>query len=108
MDVIAKTTHTNSVVILLGNEIIAESSPIDGDIISLRLSPNGKKLVYITDKGMVTLFDVESKTTTNILKLSESAKFIKFITIEHDEVIICRETSDTLRVSVFKHFNNLN
>ncbi|XP_046825757.1 apoptotic protease-activating factor 1 isoform X2 [Vespa crabro] len=97
-DIIAKTTHTNSVVILFGDEIIAESSPIDGDIISLKLSPNGKKLVYITDKGMVTLFDVESKTTTNILKLSESAKFIKFIRIEDDEVIICRETSDTLRI----------
>ncbi|KAL2742849.1 apoptotic protease-activating factor 1 isoform X1 [Vespula maculifrons] len=98
MDIIAKTTHINSIVILLGNEVIAETDSIDGDIISLKLSPNGKKLVYITDKGMVTLFDVDSKTTTNILKLYESAKFIKFITIENDEVIICTETSDTLRV----------
>ncbi|KAK2582333.1 hypothetical protein KPH14_004670 [Odynerus spinipes] len=98
VDVISKKTHANAVVILHGDKIIAESNPIDEDIISLRLSPNGKKLVYITEEGMVTLFDIESKIATNILRLSQGAEFIKFITIENDEVIICRETNDTLRV----------
>ncbi|KAI4502395.1 hypothetical protein M0802_002307 [Mischocyttarus mexicanus] len=79
----------------------AQVSPIDGDIISLKLSPNGKRLVYITKQnntGMVRLVDVESKTSTNILKIPKGAEFIKFLTIENDEVIIFRETNDTLRV----------
>ncbi|XP_015189029.1 PREDICTED: apoptotic protease-activating factor 1 isoform X2 [Polistes dominula] len=100
-DLIAKTTNVNSVVILFDNIVVAEFNPIDGDIISLKLSPNGKRLIYVTkqsNKGMVKLLDIESKTTTNILKLSGGAEFIKFLTIDGDEVIIFKESNDTLRV----------
>ncbi|XP_014606549.1 PREDICTED: apoptotic protease-activating factor 1 isoform X2 [Polistes canadensis] len=101
-DLIAKTTNVNSIVVLSENNVIAELNSIDGDIISLKLSPNGNKLVYVTKQSkneMAILLDIESKTTTNILKVTGGGgKFIKFLTIENDEVIIFRETNDTLRV----------
>lgn len=98
VDIIAKKTHANAIVILHGDEIVAESNPINGDIISMKLSPNGKRLLYITEESTVTLFDIENKEATNILKLSDDAEFINFITIEDAEVIICRERNNTLKV----------
>ncbi|XP_043496185.1 apoptotic protease-activating factor 1 isoform X3 [Polistes fuscatus] len=100
-DLIAKTTNVNSIVILFEDKVITELNSIEGDIISLKLSPNGKKLIYVTKQSkhkVATLLDIESKTITNILKVTGGGEFIQFLTIENDEVIIFREANDSLRV----------
>ncbi|XP_076276380.1 uncharacterized protein LOC143207139 isoform X2 [Lasioglossum baleicum] len=94
-DTIVTETFSNTVVTLVGDKIIAESEPVNGTINNLILSADRSKIVYVTDEGIVTLFDIHQKKTINILKNTE---LIKMINIQNSNVIICRENDDHLRI----------
>ncbi|XP_076676313.1 apoptotic protease-activating factor 1 isoform X3 [Andrena cerasifolii] len=97
-DTIVTETVSNTIVALVGDKIIAESKPIKGKINNLILSSDGKKIIYGTDEGLVTLFDVDKKETTPILKVSQNIELIKILNVQKCSIIVCREADDSLRV----------
>ncbi|XP_076641925.1 apoptosome protein Dark isoform X2 [Halictus rubicundus] len=94
-DTIITETFSNTVVTLVGDKIVAESKPVNGKITNLILSSDRSKIVFVTDEGIVTLFDIDQKETINVLKNTE---LIKMINIQNKDVIICREKDNHLRV----------
>ncbi|XP_054000407.1 apoptotic protease-activating factor 1 isoform X1 [Hylaeus anthracinus] len=97
-DTVVTETPSNTIVALLGDEVIAESKPIDGKICNLILSLDRKKIIFVTNKHVVTLFDIEKKEAIPILNVLQNIEFIKCINIQNSNIIVCRETNDNLRV----------
>ncbi|KAG7206909.1 hypothetical protein KM043_000802 [Ampulex compressa] len=97
-DTVVKETLTNTIVAFFDNRAIAESATVDGRITYLNLSSNGRKIVFVTEKGTVILFDIENNKSTAVFKSSENIKLIKMLTIDNNDVIICREVDNNLKV----------
>nr|XP_033321533.1 apoptotic protease-activating factor 1 isoform X1 [Megalopta genalis]XP_033321534.1 apoptotic protease-activating factor 1 isoform X1 [Megalopta genalis] len=94
-DTIITETFANTVVTLVGDTIIAESKPFNGKLNNLVISSDKSKIVFVTDEDVVALFDIDRKETINILK---NAELIKMAKIQNNNVIICREKDDNLRI----------
>ncbi|KZC07642.1 PREDICTED: apoptotic protease-activating factor 1 [Dufourea novaeangliae] len=94
-DIVVTETFSNTIVTLVGDNIMAESKPIDGKINDLILLPDTRKITFITDKGIVSLFDIDKKETINVL---QSKELIKIINIQNNNMIVCRDTNDSLKV----------
>ncbi|XP_076619262.1 uncharacterized protein LOC143340817 isoform X1 [Colletes latitarsis] len=97
-DVIITETSSNTIVALIGNEIIAETKPINGKICNLILSSDRKKVVFVTNKGSVSLFDIEKNEVMPILNILQNIELIKILNVQNNSIIVCRETDDNLRV----------
>ncbi|XP_031834716.2 apoptotic protease-activating factor 1 isoform X2 [Nomia melanderi] len=94
-DTIVIESFSNTIVTLVDGNVVAESKPFVGKINNLTLSSDRKKIVFATDEGIVSLFDIDNKETIRILQNTE---LIKIINIENNNIIICREKDDNLRI----------
>ncbi|XP_076236256.1 apoptotic protease-activating factor 1 [Calliopsis andreniformis] len=106
-DVVVTETLSNTIVTLVGDEVIAESKPIDGKMYSLILSTDRKKIVYVTDKGSVVLFDIDSKEAIRIFTVKKTIELLKILTVQGSSMIVCRETDNNLRVWQHKELSYL-
>ncbi|XP_012277489.1 apoptotic protease-activating factor 1 isoform X2 [Orussus abietinus] len=97
-DVIAKETSNNTVIVSQSNEIIGESGPADGKLTALFLWPNKKKIVYASEKGTIAMYDLEKKETVNILSLKRQTSFIWLINIDKNEILICNDGDNHLKI----------
>ncbi|XP_017884244.1 apoptotic protease-activating factor 1 isoform X2 [Ceratina calcarata] len=99
-DVIVTETLSNTIVVLNNDVKVAETEPINGKINNLILHEG--TIIYVTDKGMVNIFDIKSKQSTPALQFSSSVELIKILDLKSDVdnnyVIICRESKENLRV----------
>ncbi|XP_043281955.1 uncharacterized protein Dark isoform X2 [Venturia canescens] len=103
-NIIAKEVHTsresqpptNEVTVNLyhGDSLIAKTKPVQGSIIRLNLNSTGDKILYVTDKRLVMLFDVETKTTTNLLELESTPGIVTFVTTAGSTIVVCGENND--------------
>lgn len=98
-DIVVTETLSNTIITLVGDEVVAESKPIEGKINNLILSSDRKKIVYVTDKGIVILFDIDKKEGIPILKVSQNIELLKILNVQDGSIIVCRETGHNLRVS---------
>lgn len=107
-NIVAKEVHTvresgpstNEVTVNLyhGDELVAKSEPVAGSIARICLNSTGDKILYATDKWLIMLFDVETKTTRTLLKLESAPSIIGFVTAAGFTSIVCGE-NDNLKVN---------
>ncbi|XP_076176382.1 uncharacterized protein LOC143151283 isoform X2 [Ptiloglossa arizonensis] len=102
-DTVITETPSNTIVTLVGDEIIAESKPIDGKINNLILSSDRKKILFVTNKAnsnerTVALFDIEKKETMPILNILQNIELIQILNIQNSNIVVCRGIDDNLRV----------
>lgn len=101
-----KESYTNHVVILHGETQIATLTyiPTEGKISSLKLFAEGKNVLYVMEKKSVSysnklmLFDVKSGTQLAIMESSLHPIEFVILNINNKDVIICRETTNSLKV----------
>lgn len=98
IDTVVKENCANKLVVSRGEETIAESELIKGKILSLQFSSDGERVIFTTDNNIVALFDIKTRKITIILELSQPIQFLKILNVENNDIIICRETDNELRV----------
>ncbi|XP_029055973.1 apoptotic protease-activating factor 1 [Osmia bicornis bicornis] len=97
-DTLVIETPLNTIAILVDDKIIAETKPIDGKLNNLFISPNGEKVVCLTDKGIVNLFDIKTAEGRPVLNFSSNIELIKVLDLETGSILICRGSDDNLRI----------
>ncbi|CAL7936563.1 unnamed protein product [Xylocopa violacea] len=99
-DTIVTETFSNTIITLCCDDVIAETEPINGKINNLIL--HEEKIIYVTDEGLVNIFDIKSKKNTRVLKLLSNVELIKILDVKSDvtssDILVCRGTDDNLRV----------
>ncbi|XP_003700960.2 uncharacterized protein LOC100880336 isoform X1 [Megachile rotundata] len=98
VDTLVVETVSNTIAILVDDDIKAETKPFDGRLNNLFISPNGQNIVCVNDKGIVNLFDVATAEGRAVLNLSSNIELIKILDLENGSVLVCRGTDDNLRV----------
>ncbi|XP_029154798.1 uncharacterized protein LOC114927905 isoform X2 [Nylanderia fulva] len=86
--ILVKGTHLKKIIVLHGNEAIAEPESIE-KILRLQLSPDEKEIVYLTEKNNLMLYDITTSTSNLILKLEVPNIFLKIINIYNCNIIVC-------------------
>lgn len=100
-DIIVKESHLRKIIVSHGEETIELES--QGKIVNLQLSPDGKEIVYVTEKGDLMLYDITTGTSKHILKLEKLNIFLKIINICNYNVIVCGWSSNNLMM--WQHSN---
>ncbi|OAD55428.1 Apoptotic protease-activating factor 1 [Eufriesea mexicana] len=99
-DTIITETLSNTIIALVGDDKVAETEPIDGKINNLILST--EKIIYVTDKGIVNIFNIKSKENICILNFPSDVELVKILNLKTDvvsnDILVCRGTDDNLRV----------
>ncbi|XP_012525104.1 apoptotic protease-activating factor 1 isoform X2 [Monomorium pharaonis] len=102
MDIVVK--ESSSKIIVSNGENIIELQFIEGKILNLQLSADGKKAIYVTDHQRIELFD----TTTGIIELSgmldEPIQFVKTINLYNCNMVLCRLKDNNLKI--WQHFKS--
>lgn len=107
-DIIVKESQLKKIIVSHGEETIELESK--GKIVNLQLSPDGKEIVYVTEKCNLMLYDIATETSYTILKLEKLNIFLKIINICNSNIIVCGWSNSNLMVRIkfliqFKIFN---
>ncbi|XP_029674820.1 uncharacterized protein LOC115242566 isoform X2 [Formica exsecta] len=86
-DIIVKESQLKKIIVSHGEETIEVESK--EKIVNLQLSPDGKEVVYVTEKCNLMLYDITTETSYTILKLEKLNIFLKIINICNSNVIVC-------------------
>lgn len=97
-DVIVKESQLKKILISHGEETIEFES--NGKIVNLQLSPDGKEVVYVTEKGNLMLYNITTRTSSLILKLEELNIFLKIINVCNSNVIMYEQSNGDIFVSI--------
>lgn len=99
-DTVITETLSNTIITLVGDDKIAETEPIDGKINNLILRT--EKIIYVTDKGIVNVFNIKSKENICVLDFASNVELVKILNVKTDmvsnDILVCRGTDDNLRV----------
>ncbi|XP_015609645.1 apoptotic protease-activating factor 1 isoform X2 [Cephus cinctus] len=95
---IAVETWPDTITIYQDNNMIACSKRGDSKIINLSFDSTGTRIVYVTEKGTVTLFNIEEQTTIQIMKLHEPTTFLKWLDMPQGDMIVCMQDDENLKV----------
>ncbi|XP_072748469.1 uncharacterized protein [Anoplolepis gracilipes] len=91
-DITVKECQLKKIIISYGEDTIELESK--GKIVNLQLSPGGNEIIYITDTGTITLYDITTRTSNFSLDMKEHNIFLKIINICNFNVIICGWSSN--------------
>lgn len=97
-DIIVKESQLKKIIISHGEEKIELESK--GKIVNLQLSPDGKEIVYVTEKCNLMLYDIRTETSYTILKLEKLNIFLKIINICNSNIIVCGWSNSNLMVCI--------
>ena len=99
-DIIAKESPGRAITINRGNEILAQAELSTGTrIVHLSINSEGDKILYVTDTGVITLFDVERKVSTKLLSTNiATLGIVEFIDADDFTGVACGINND-LKVS---------
>ncbi|KAK9303557.1 hypothetical protein QLX08_004783 [Tetragonisca angustula] len=98
-DIIVTETLSNTIIALVNDKKIAETEPINGKINNLIL--HGEKVIYVTDNGIVNIFDLESKKSICVLNFPSNVELVKILDVKRDhsnDILVCRGTDNNLKV----------
>lgn len=68
-------------------------------VVRLQFSPDGNKIVYVTEDHNLFLYNIQTGKTDNIVKLDESIKYLKMINVQDYSIIACGNV-DSLKVYI--------
>lgn len=100
MDIIVKESPSKKIIVSRGEDIIKESEFIDGKILSLQLSADANKVVYVTDKQRIQLLDTITGTSELILILDKPLEFVKIIHLCNCNMVLCKWQDNNLKVCI--------
>lgn len=116
-DIVVKESLTNHIVILDGETQIVEFaySSTEGKISNLKLLSNGDRMLYVMEKNTVPqpysnklmLYDISTRTTYTLMESSSHPIESVILNINNNDVIIFRESNNSLRVCSTTYTENI-
>lgn len=98
-DTIVTETLSNTIITLVDDNKIAETEPINAKINNLILY--AEKIIYVTDKGIVNIFNIRSKENIPVLNFTSNVELVEILDMKRDhnsDILVCRGTDNNLKV----------
>ncbi|XP_060817084.1 apoptotic protease-activating factor 1 isoform X1 [Bombus pascuorum] len=98
-DTIVTETLSNTIITLVDDNKIAETEPINAKINNLILY--AEKIIYVTDKGIVNIFNIRNKENIPVLNFTSNVELVEILDMKRDHnnyILVCRGTDNNLKV----------
>ncbi|XP_020280211.1 apoptotic protease-activating factor 1-like isoform X3 [Pseudomyrmex gracilis] len=86
-DIVAQEIDSK-IIILQNNKVIAETVS-EKHVVGLQFSPDGNKIVYVTEDHNLLLYNIQTGKTDSIVQLDEPVKYLKMINVQDYSIIAC-------------------